>query len=252
MGKFLLAGLAISVAVGCSGRSNVTDPEARAIIEKAIQAQGGEEKLAQFKAGQWKGRGVLSMNGQNLPMTVETVFQIPDKYKSAMRFIVQGKEVAGVQVVDGDKAWMTGQGQTMPLEGELLKALKEELYSQNVEMLVPLLREKGYTLTKLKEIEVDGKPAVGVRVASSGHKDIELYFDRDSTLPVRTVRSTIDAATLKEATAEVLYSSIKETDGIKWPSRVVINQDGKKFIEVEVTEFKKLDKVDPSEFAKPR
>ena len=99
---------------------------------------------------------------------------------------------------------------------------------------------------------MDGKPAVGVKVTAKDHKDIELYFDKESVLPVKTVRSSLDAETTKGATVEVVYSVYKEFDGIKNPSKMVVLQDGKKLMELEITDAKKLDKVDPREFAKPK
>src|SRR2546421_176420 len=167
MGKHVLPGIVLAVVVGCSGRSGVADADdPKTVIEKAIKAQGGEDKLAQFKAGRWKGQGTLTLKGQNLPLTLETVYQLPDKYKTVMH--------------------------------------------------------------------------------------IEVHFDKDSVLPVKTVRPSIDAETLKEITIEVIYSAIKEFDGIKWPTKMVVNQDGKKLMEVDITEFKKLDKLDSNEFARPK
>jgi|SRR5215471_14751297 len=251
MRRYVLPGMLLALVAGCSGRSGEADADdAKDVIKKAIKAQGGEDKITRFRAGRWKGRGTLTPKGQDLPLTLETVYQLPDKYKTVMHFEVQGKKIGVVQVLDGDKGWMSGQGKILDLEGDLLKAFREEFYAVNVEMLVPLLREKGYRLSKLKETEVDGKPAVGVNVAAKDHKDIELYFDKESFLPVKTVRPTLDVETMKEATAEVLYSDIKEFDGIKWPSRMVFNQDGKRLMEVEITEFKRLDKLDPREFAR--
>src|SRR5436309_2352467 len=140
MGKHVLPGIVLALVVGCAGRSGVTDADdAKAVIEKAIKAQGGEDKLAQFRAGRWKGQGTLTLKGQNLPLTLETVYQLPDKYKTAMHFEVQGKKIGVIQVLEGDKGWMSGQGKTLVLEGDLLKALKEEFYSANAEMLLPLL-----------------------------------------------------------------------------------------------------------------
>jgi hypothetical protein len=42
-----------------------------------------------------------------------------------------------------------------------------------------------------------------------------------------------------------------DVDGIKTPKRSVINHNGKKLLETEVTEAKYLEKVDDAEFAKP-
>src|SRR6266478_219622 len=98
MGKYVLPGMVLALVVGCAGRSGVPDgDDAKAVIEKAIKAQGGEDKLTQFKAGRWKGQGTLTLKGQELPLTLETVYQLPDKYKTNMHFEVQGKKIAVLQ-----------------------------------------------------------------------------------------------------------------------------------------------------------
>src|SRR5688572_20657703 len=107
MGRNVLPAMVLAVAVGCSGRSGVTDKDdARAIIEKAIKAQGGEEKLAPFKAGRWKGKGTMTMQGRTIPVTMELVYELPDKYKSNMQFEVQGRKIEVLQVMEGEKGWM--------------------------------------------------------------------------------------------------------------------------------------------------
>ena len=116
---------------------------------------------------------------------------------------------------------------------------------------MPLLKDKAYTLSALKEVKVNGKAAVGVKVAAKGHKDIELYFDKDSGLQVKTVRVSLDPQTMKDVSYEVIYSDIKEFNGVKHATKALVNQDGKKYMEMEITEFKALDKVDEKEFAKP-
>src|SRR4051794_32027586 len=110
MAKHALSVMALALVVGCASRPAGTDPEAKAIVEKAIAAQGGEAKLSQFTAGRWKGRGSMTLNGQTLPLTAETVYQLPDKYKTVMHFEVQGKKVGGVQVLEGDAGWMSAEG----------------------------------------------------------------------------------------------------------------------------------------------
>jgi hypothetical protein len=253
MARNVFPAVVLALAVGCAGRSGVADTDdAKAIIEKAIKAQGGEDKLAPFKAGLWKGKGTFTIKGQTFPVTLETVYELPDNYKTNMQMEVPGGKVGGIQVLAGEQAWMSADGKTRDLEGSLFKALKEELYSANVELLVPLLKETGYTLSKLPDAKVDGRPAVGVKVTAKDHKDIELYFDKQSVLPVKTVRPSLDAETMKEVTFEVLYSAFKDFDGIKGPSRMVVLQDGKRLMELEVIDFKKLDKVDPEEFVRPK
>ena len=47
------------------------------------------------------------------------------------------------------------------------------------------------------------------------------------------------------------YSDYKDFEGIKRPTKIKCNRDGKDFWNAEVTEFKVLDKVDPQTFAEP-
>jgi len=252
MRKYFLCAIALALLAGCGGRPGAADGEdPRAVIERAIKAAGGEDRLARVTAGRSKGRGTVAVGGQIVPMTVETVFQVPDKFRQVQQVEVRGGTVVVTQTVAGSKGWMSVQGEVQPLEGDLLRSFREECYASQVETLVPLLREGGYTLSMLSYVELGGRRVVGVRVAAAGHNDIDLYFDRDSYLPVRTDRPIVDADTLKEVASEVVYSDIRETDGLKWPGRMVVNQRGRKVMEVVITEFKRLDKVDPRVFARP-
>jgi hypothetical protein len=98
---------------------------------------------------------------------------------------------------------------------------------------------------------VNGKPAQGVKVSAKDFRDVELYFDQATGLIVKTSRQVLDTQTMKEVTQETYLSEFKESGGLKHATKAVIHREGKKFLEVEVTEYKLLDSVDDSEFAKP-
>jgi len=91
-----------------------------------------------------------------------------------------------------------------------------------------------------------------------GHGDIELYFDKETGLPVRTVRPGRDPAIDAKGQVtrfEFLYSNPKEMAGVKMASKVVFNLERKgrfvKFWEYEIVEVKPLSNVDDKEFARP-
>lgn len=251
MRRILLASLAFTFLLAASRPGRAADDDPKAIIEKSIKESGGEEKIAKLGTARMKQKGTMTVMGQTVGLTMETVYQLPLKYRSQMELDLNGKKIEATQGFDGDKGWMTAFGKTDDLPEAQLKALKDEAYVSSVEMLLPLLKDKAFTLTALPEIKVAGKPAVGVKVASKGHKDIELYFDKTTAMPVRTVRPGLDPLTMKEVTFEVTYSDPKELGGVKHPSKAVVVADGKKFMELEVTELKPLDKINPKEFAKP-
>src|SRR5438045_256076 len=91
MGRYVLPTFVLALAAGCGGRpSEAGGDDARAVIEKAIQAQGGEGKLSQLRAGRWQARGTVTTKGQTVPMTLATIFQMPDKFKMVQQLNVQG------------------------------------------------------------------------------------------------------------------------------------------------------------------
>jgi hypothetical protein len=55
----------------------------------------------------------------------------------------------------------------------------------------------------------------------------------------------------KEVAEEVLYDDYKEKDGVKYPGKVLVNRDGKKYVESETTEYKPAEKIDDKTFEKP-
>jgi hypothetical protein len=79
-------------------------------------------------------------------------------------------------------------------------------------------------------------------------KDFTLYFDKESGLPVKLVAKVVSFGG-EEFTQDTTYSNYKELDGIKKATKVESKRNGEKFIAVEITEYKAVDKVAPETFA---
>ena len=70
--------------------------------------------------------------------------------------------------------------------------LKEQKYAEGLDRLLDL-RDARFVLEVLKEeIEVDGRPAVGIKVSSEGHRDVELYFDHSTWLLLKRKQTVLD------------------------------------------------------------
>jgi hypothetical protein len=108
-----------------------------------------------------------------------------------------------------------------------------------------------FDLSALPEIQVEGKAAVGVRVRSRGHKDINLYFDKKTYLLVKVQRRMDDQISPEEVNEERFLTEYQDVQGIKTPKKCVVFRDGKKYLDMEVVEAKYLEKVDDREFVKP-
>jgi outer membrane lipoprotein-sorting protein len=223
---------------------------ARGIIDKAIKATGGAERLEKIKATRTKFKGTGEFQGVTATFTGEILVQPPRQMKLELTAEAQGQTVPIIYVLNGGKAWVHVLGQTMDLNGEELEDAQEGLHVEKIQSLVPLLEDKAFTLTPLGEVKINGKDAVGVTVACKGHKDVNLYFDKATGLLSKVERRTLDDSQ-QEVTEETFFSDYKEVDGVKVPMKLVIHHDGNKYLELEVTEYRFVDRIDDAEFARP-
>lgn len=242
---------AVALAFGFSAGVPAQNAEdLTTIVQKSIKAHGGEDALNKLKMVKAKVKGTVDIMGVAAKFTGDMLIQAPDKFKNKASVTLNGMTIDVIEVLNGDKAWVIVMGQTMDVDGEQLKSMKETAYANGVEMLTPLVKDKAYKLAPLAETKVEGKPAVGIKVSSKGHKDIELYFDKESFLLVRVVRPSYDSTAMKQVTHETIYRDFKDFDGIKQPAKATVYHDGQKQEDFEVLELKPLDKIDPNEFAK--
>jgi hypothetical protein len=244
MRKVLFSALALAVLVPAARGQD----DAKAIVEKAIQAHGGAAALDKYKAGRIKSKGVVSVAGMEITVAGTSVYQLPDKSKSQMEMETMGQKIAVVQLVTGDKVTMSLNGMKRDdLPEAQLAEMKVPLYLQTVYQLTPLLKEP-FALKALGESKFQDRPVLGVQVSSKGQKDVKLYFDKESGLLVRLERTGLDPQSLEESPLEQVFSDYKDFGGIKRPVKTTVLQGGKKFLESEVLEFKPLEQVEAKEF----
>ena len=130
-----------------------------------------------------------------------------------------------------------------------LKELREENYAHWLTTLLPLKKETSLKLTPLPETKVNGKPAVGVKVSAEGRPDVSLYFDKKSHLLVKSERKTMEAG--ESILKEDIYSTYKEFDGVRLPTKIERWSGGKKISEITTAGYHFPRKLDESTFAKP-
>jgi hypothetical protein len=249
MRAFLLPFLTISLLSGAADRVRAGD-DSRAIIDKAVKAHGGEARLTKFKAGTLKTKGTISLMGTKVPFTQEAWVQLPSQVKSVLELEVMGKKFTVTTVFTGKKGWYNVAGDTKEMDDKLLEVARNEMYVAQV-LRLTCLKDKGYELSPLGEAKVDGKAAVGIRVASKGHPDVNIYFDKTSGLIAKVEHRSMDPMSGKEFTEEKILSDYHEVDGLKSPKHVTINHDGEKFMDAEEVESKNLETLDDGVFAKP-
>jgi len=222
--------------------------EAKAVLDKALKAMGGEAKVAKLKAGTWKATLTASDGGKDVSVVSEGTWQGLHHYHINADATFDGRTETAVFVVNGDKGWGK-HGERVDEAKEELPLIKNGLYAMRAPQLLPDFKGKDFTLSHLGEMKINDKAAVGVSVAHKEFKDISIFFDVESGLPVKTEIHLTDPRG-KEITVEFFYSDFKEMEGIKHPTKLLIKFDNKE-AKMEMTEIKAKDKVEESEFAKP-
>jgi hypothetical protein len=227
------------------------DKDPKAILDKAIKALGGEEKLATIKAATWKSKGTITFGGNANPFTAQATVQGLDNYRSEFEGEFMGNKVKGVSVVAGDKGWRKFGDMNMELEKDGLTNEKRNVYLAVIPVTLLPLRDKGFKMEAAPEEKIDGKAAAVIKATGPDGKDFKLYFDKESGLPVKEVAKVVGFQG-DEANQETTFGNYKDFDGIKKATKIVSKRDGENFMEIEVTEFKVLDKVDPKTFSEPK
>jgi hypothetical protein len=112
-------------------------------------------------------------------------------------------------------------------------------------------RSQDFTLAPLGEIKVENRAAVGVKVSSKGHRDVNLYFDKETGLQVKTETQAKDVLDGREFKSETLILEYQDVQGMKYPAKLKVFRDGALYVESEMTDVKLVDRLDDSKFARP-
>jgi hypothetical protein len=221
----------------------------KAILERAIKAHGGADKLAKLKAVKTRAKGRLEIRG-GLDFTETTLAQLPGQLKEVILITNAGQQTAVTLVFNGKEGWIRTNDQTGDMDPRLVESMQNAAYLRQVARLYPL-KEKVYELAILPPILVSDQPAVGFKVSSKGHKDVNLYFYKETGLLARMDYRTFDLSGMNEVREERTVLAYQEVDGLKTARRLVAYRDGNKFMEAEILEARLLDKIDDDEFRKP-
>ncbi len=250
MKRFLRAALAILFVSAMGSLVAADEKEPSAVLDKAIKAVGGEEKLKKADAVTWKTKVDITFNDNTNHFTSHATLQGLDHYRSEVEGEFGGNPFKGVTVLNGDKGWRKFGDNKMDLEGDALANEKRRVYLQVLPSLLVPLKGKGFKLESAAEEKVGDKPAAGIKVTGPDGKYFTLYFDKESGLPVKLV-AKVAGFRGDEFTEETTYKDYKDFDGIKKATKAECKRNGQDFVKDEVTEFKVLDKVDSKAFSEP-
>lgn len=234
--------------------------EAEAILDKAIKAVGGEERISKLTSFTEKSRSKYWWPPKGEPgiMTVELAYDFPRRLR-VLTVIDADQQIDCI--INAGQGWIGFSGNWSELTDEQIAREKDMLEEGLLTNLggirqLPLLKGKGYKLTPLGDSKIGDRRGVGIKVSREGQSDIELYFDRDTSLPLkrswlRKEPPTPNKPSLEPDKWEVLFDDYKEVGGVKYPAKQTMFRNDKKTGEGTITELKIVEKFDDKVFAKP-
>jgi hypothetical protein len=227
------------------------DKDTKAIIAKAIQAKGGADAIEKNKGITYKFKG--KFHGQGLEADMTGTFRVmqPDKQRTEAALDASGQAISYLLVYDGKKGWISINGNPEEMSNDQMTEAKEQVHLENVSDLRGLSGE-GVTLTSLGESKVDGKAAVGVKVAAKGFRDVSLFFDKDTGLLLRSETKGKDPASGDEYKGVITYSDHKKVGDMTIAHKRAERRNDQAYMEMDFGTITPADKLEDKEFAKPQ
>jgi hypothetical protein len=246
----LLAGLTL---VFLAPAPDAADPakDPKAAVERAQKAMGGSDKLAKLPATTFKCAATADADGHASSFTGTWSVQLPDKYRVELQIQENNRMETGTVVVNGDKAWAMHDNRTEDAPEEAMAVLKGDFSAIHLAHCLVPLTEKTWTLAALGETKIDKTAAYGIKITRKSYPDIDLYFAKDTGLPLQAELKVKEDKGGAEVKHTFQFRDYKETDGVKHFTKIVMRRDDKDAMTMDLTEVKRLDKLDAKLFDKP-
>jgi hypothetical protein len=246
----LISSVTILVVLVAANSVRADENEAcRAILDKAVNALGGEPNLKKCRAATWNYKTTGFAAGLVLEGTGKEAVEWPERY----RVVIQSGGVTALYVINGNKGWEQTPDGTREMDKKWMTAMRGDLYFKWLPATILPLREKTFKLEEASEEKVLNRPAAAINVSPRDGPAFTIYFDKENGLPVRMTMKVKEEGTGNESVTERLYTDYKEIRGIKKAMKIVVNDltRGTKSSETEIADFQFAEKLDAKLFAKP-
>ncbi len=195
--------------------------QGRQLLERAQKAVGGAEKLANIKDMTSVAELVVARGGMKVKQTNRWVASGAMRQDSELPF---GKMSA---YSDGKSGWLVSPQGSGPLPGPMIKQVQGEMFRVYPRLMLS---------NRLPGRTVNHTGPGTVQISGDG-ETTTLTIDESTGMPVKETYQQV-AMGGAPANVEEVYSDFREVNGVKVPFKITINQNGTKFADVTVLEYK--------------
>ncbi len=226
------------------------DTQVRELLGKAIEAHGGEAALSRNRVDRVKLKGILQVQGREMPFEAETLVRLPDGFRNQITLTPpMSTPMILIQLMHEGKASLYVNGAPQASTEAQLQELRETLLINQAMRLVPLVREKNFRLEWLGEGQVNGRPVDGIGVSAPGRRSVRLWFDRQTAYLVRTAHPVLVDGEM--VVQEETYGDFRLLGAYRRPVRMVTTRAGKKLMDAELVDVRYPEKISEAEFLAP-
>ena len=191
-----------------AGRAPAQEGEARRLVEKAVKALGGLDRLDRKVGRPPPQQGQVPHRRLHLHRRqLQRAGQPPPPHPHRRG---QGRAAVAHPVLVG-KRLDGGRQPTFELDAAFLDRINKSIYTDRVCGLVTLLKDKGCTLSPLGESNEQGHRRPRAALQKEGKPDVSLYFDRQTSLLLKSASRVTDANT-ERGLQEIHYHDYRKSD----------------------------------------
>lgn len=197
---------------------------ARVLLKRAQEAMGGADKLAAVKDYSQQGEMTMDPSAGGMKIKQQNRWLAPNMFRQD-QVLPMGRIIA---YSDGKSGWLSLPQGVMPMPAPVLKQAQGEIFR---EWLSLVLSDRDASRT----ISATGPNALTISAADG--QSVQLEFDEATGLPLRQMYKETAMGGAPSEVKET-YSDWRAVDGVKFPFKAQIEQNGKKAGEATVSDIK--------------
>jgi zinc protease len=221
---------------------------ARKLIDEAVAAKGGAQKLLALKSLRMAAKGTTAIQGQTVPVEITRTLVLPDKMKIDATLMGQVRIEIGV---DGPVGWQRAPDRADPTKTAVRDIPAAELASveferwREPELILLRARDPKVKITPMSDDAIDGKPVAVVKLASPfGGVDVTLFLDKKTKLLTRMSYSDGGVSFSDD------FADYKDVGGLKIAYKRTSTGGGRDTA-LDVSKIELDPKIDGAEFKRP-
>lgn len=227
-----------------------SDKGAITVVDQAIKACGGSDRLAKLNAVTLKAKARIQNGDKELNFAADFSFSDVNRFRCDGELL--GIALSGVLNTKG--CWHKLGSRVEGVEPETFLALRKILFGlRAAEMLVPL-KDQAVVLSHGGEGKVGDRAAVILKAVHKDLGDFDFYFDRETGLPAKVSTRIRLSPDEPETEFACVVSDCQEFDGVKHFTKLAFAmevENSKASLEISLSEIKAVPKLDDELFAKP-